>query len=80
MRASSARSSSSRGRLLRAILLPLGVAFAIIFVLVSIRWLITGTFKGVGSVVRTASEPREVRAAMRSRPNVNPDLEDARRR
>ncbi|HEU4840896.1 MAG TPA: hypothetical protein VFT09_05610 [Ilumatobacteraceae bacterium] len=70
---------SSRGRLLKAILLPLGVAFAIVFALVSVRWLITGAYKGVGSVVRTASEPREVRAAMRSRPNVNPDLEDARR-
>ena len=37
---------ASCGRLLRAILLPLGVAFAIIFVLVSIRWLITGIVQG----------------------------------
>ena len=41
------------------------------------RWLITGVVKGVGSVVRTASEPHEVRAAMRSRSERQPaDLED----
>ena len=40
----------------------------IVFALAAVRWLITGVGKGVGSVVRTASEPREVRAAMRSRP------------
>jgi hypothetical protein len=61
---------SSRGRLLRAILLPLVVAVAIVFVLAAIRWLITGVGKGVGSFVRTAAEPREVRAAMRTRPNA----------
>lgn len=79
---------SSKGRLLRAILLPLLVVFAVVFALVALRWLITGAGKGVASVVRTASEPREVRAAMRTRPNVNPDLspdpnpdlEDAQRR
>jgi len=71
---------SSRGRLLRALLLPLAAAFGIVFALAAIRWLLTGLGKGVGSVVRTASEPREVRGAMRSRPAVNPDLEDAGRR
>jgi hypothetical protein len=70
---------SSKGRLLRAILLPLLVVFGVVFALVAVRWLITGAGKGVASVVRTASEPREVRAAMRSRPNVNPDLEDVHR-
>jgi hypothetical protein len=70
----------SKGRLLRAVLLPLVVAFGIIFALAAVRWLITGIGKGVGSFVRTASEPREVRGAMRSRPNVNRDLEDAGRR
>jgi hypothetical protein len=66
---------SSRSRLLRAILLPLAVAIAVVFALAALRWLITGVGKGVGSVVRTAAAPREVRGAMRTRPNVlNPDL------
>jgi hypothetical protein len=71
---------SAKGRLLRAILLPLLAVMGLVFVLVAIRWLLTGVGKGVASVVRTASEPREVRAAMRTRPNVAPDLEDAERR
>jgi len=71
---------SSKGRLLRALLLPLAVAFGIVFALAALRWLLTGVGKGVGSIVRTANEPREVRAAMRSRPGVSPDLEDAGRR
>ena len=54
--------------ILRSMLLPLAIAFAVLFVLVSLRWLITGAFKGVGAVVSTASVPREKRAAMRSRP------------
>lgn len=76
---------ASKGRLLRAILLPLAVAFAIVLGLAALRWLVTGVGKGVSSVVRTASEPYEVRAATRSRPNANPhlerlrDLEDSRR-
>ena len=70
----------SKGRLLRSLLLPLVVAFGIMLALVAIRWLFTGVFKGVGFFVRTASEPREVRAAMRSRPGVSRDLEDAGRR
>jgi hypothetical protein len=70
---------SSKGRLLRAILLPMLIVLGVVFALVAVRWLITGAGKGVASVVRTASEPREVRAAMRSRPNVNPDLEDSQR-
>jgi hypothetical protein len=69
---------SSKGRLLRAILLPLLIVLGIVFALVALRWLITGAGKGVASVVRTASEPHEVRAAMRSRPNVNPDLKPER--
>jgi hypothetical protein len=70
----------SKGRLLRAILLPLTVAFLIVFGLAALRWLFTGIGKGVGFFVRTASEPREVRAAMRSRPGLSRDLEDAGRR
>ena len=70
----------SKGRLLRSLLLPLTVAFGIMLALAAIRWLFTGIFKGVGFFVRTASEPREVRAAMRSRPGVSRDLEDAGRR
>lgn len=71
---------ASKGRLLRAVLLPLAVAFGIVFALAAVRWLLTGIGKGVGSFVRTASEPREVRGAMRSRPGLDRDLEDARRR
>jgi hypothetical protein len=71
---------SAKGRMLRAILLPLLIVMGVVFVLVTIRWLLTGAFKGAASVVRTASEPREVRAAMRTRPNVAPDLKDAERR
>jgi hypothetical protein len=71
---------SAKGRLVRAILLPLLAVMGLVFVLVAIRWLLTGAWKGAATVVRTASEPREVRAAMRSRPNVAPDLEDAERR
>jgi hypothetical protein len=71
---------SSKGRLLRAILLPLMVVFGVVFALVAVRWLITGAWRGATSVVRTSSQTREVRGAMRSRPNVNRDLEDADRR
>ena len=53
--------------------------FAIVFVLAALRWIITGAGRGVATVVRTASEPHEVRAAMRSRPNADRDLDDARR-
>jgi hypothetical protein len=75
---------SSKGRLLRAILLPLLVVLAVVFALTALRWLITGAAKGTAAFVRTAAEPREVRAAVRTRPNVNrdvaPDLEDAEHR
>jgi hypothetical protein len=69
----------SKGRLLRAILLPLAVAFGIVFALAALRWLLTGIGKGVGSFVRTASEPREVRGARRSRPAFDRDLHEVRR-
>jgi hypothetical protein len=59
--------TDAKPRLLRALLLPLGVALAILFVLVAVRWAITGVGYGVGSAVRIAHEPREVRAARRSR-------------
>jgi hypothetical protein len=58
----------------RSILLPLGVAFAVIFALVTVRWLITGVVKGASAVVGTATIPREKRAAMRSRPRVTDEL------
>jgi hypothetical protein len=64
---------SKRG-ILRSLLLPLTVAFLVLFALASLRWLVTGVFKGVGSVVGTASVPREKRAAMRSRPRVSDEL------
>ncbi len=54
--------------------------FGVVFALVLLRWLLTGAGKGVASVVRTTSEPREVRAAMRTRPNVNRDLDPNRDR
>ena len=59
--------TEAKGDLMRAILLPLAVAFAIVFGLVALRWIITGVFKGVGSVAHTASQTREVRSATRSR-------------
>jgi hypothetical protein len=70
---------STKGRLLRSFAIPFAIVFGILFALVALRWLLTGVFKGVGSVVRTASEPREVRAAMRTRPNVTREFEDATR-
>jgi hypothetical protein len=57
----------AKPRLLRAVLLPLGVALAAVFGLTAVRWAITGVGYGVESVVRTAREPREVRSARRSR-------------
>jgi hypothetical protein len=38
-------------QLMAAILIPLGVAFGIIFVLATLRWAIGGLLRGVGSVV-----------------------------
>lgn len=61
--------NAKRG-LLRALLLPLVAAVAIVFVLAMIRWLFTGVFKGLGAVAHTAGQTREVRAATRSRPRV----------
>jgi hypothetical protein len=57
-------------RLLRAILLPLGVALAAVFALVALRWLLTGIGWGIGSLSRTMTEPREVRAVLRSGPRA----------
>jgi hypothetical protein len=54
----------------RSLLLPLSVAFAVLFTLAALRWLITGVVKGAGAVVGTATLTREKRAAMRSRPRV----------
>jgi len=62
--------TNAKGDLLRAVLLPLVVAFAIIFGLVALRWLFTGVFKGVGSVAHTAGQTREVRSATARRPPV----------
>ena len=39
-----------------------------IFVLVALRWLLTGICKGVGAVAHTAGQTREVRSATRGRP------------
>lgn len=52
---------SAKGSLARAFVLPLAVAFAVIFGLAALRWLLTGVGKGVGSVVRSASEPGATR-------------------
>ena len=65
--------ADAKSSILRSFLLPAAIAFGIIFGLVMLRWIFTGLGKGVGSVVRTASEPREVRAATRTRPNVRHD-------
>ena len=57
--------TDSKRSLLRALLLPLGVALAAMFCLVALRWLLTGIGWAVGSFTHTLSEPREVRAVMR---------------
>jgi hypothetical protein len=62
--------AGAKRSLLRALLLPLTAAVGIVFVLATIRWLITGVGRGVGAVLHTAGQTREVRAATRSRPRV----------
>jgi hypothetical protein len=61
----------ARSSLLRSLLLPLGVAVVVVFGLAAVRWLLTGVGKGLGAVIRTAAEPAEVRAAMRTRHEVH---------
>jgi len=70
----------AKGRMLRSILLPLMVVMGVVFALVLVRWLLTGAWRGATAVARTSTQQRDVRGAMRSRPNANPDLEDADRR
>jgi hypothetical protein len=62
--------TEAKRSLLRAILLPLGVAVAAVFALVALRWLLTGIGWGIGSLSRTMAEPREVRAVLRSGPRA----------
>jgi hypothetical protein len=62
--------TDAKRSLLRAILLPLGVALAAVFALVALRWLLTGIGWGVSSFTRTMREPREVRAVLRSGPRA----------
>lgn len=54
--------TGAKGDILRAFLIPLAVAVAIVFGLATVRWILTGVGKGVGAVVSTASQTREVRA------------------
>jgi hypothetical protein len=65
--------ADAKSSILRSLLLPMTIAFGVIFGLALLRWILTGLGKGVGSVVRTASEPREVRAATRTRTGVRQD-------
>jgi hypothetical protein len=44
--------SKDKSRLVAAILIPIGVAFGIVFVLAGLRWGIGGLLRGVASVVR----------------------------
>jgi hypothetical protein len=62
--------TDAKRSLLRAILLPAGVALAAVFGLVALRWLLTGIGWGLSSVTRTMREPREVRAVLRSGPRA----------
>jgi hypothetical protein len=39
-------------QLFAAILIPIAVAFGIVFLLATLRWAVTGLFRGIGSVVR----------------------------
>ncbi|CAN5690031.1 hypothetical protein BH18ACT2_BH18ACT2_19650 [soil metagenome] len=57
--------ADAKGDVLRSLLIPLAVALAAVFVLATVRWILTGVGKGVGSVVSTAGQTREVRAARR---------------
>ncbi len=63
--------TDSKRSLLRALLLPLGVALAVMFGLVALRWLLTGIGWGVRSVTGTLTEQREVRAVLRSGPRAH---------
>ncbi len=62
--------TDAKRSLLRAILLPAGVAVAAMFGLVALRWLLTGIGWGLSSFTRTVKEPREVRAVLRSGPRA----------
>ncbi len=59
--------TEAKGSILRSFLVPTLIVFGVLFGLVMLRWILTGLGYGVGSVVRVAAEPREVRAATRSR-------------
>jgi hypothetical protein len=62
--------TDAKRSLLRAMLLPLGVALAALFALVALRWLFTGIGWGLRSITHTMGETREVRAVMRSGPRA----------
>jgi len=59
--------SGATPRVLRSFLLPAAVALAVVFGLAALRWAVTGAGTGVGAVVRTARQTREVRSATRAR-------------
>jgi hypothetical protein len=44
--------SENKSRLVSAFLIPIGVAFGIVFVLAALRWGIGGLLRGVASLVR----------------------------
>lgn len=53
--------------ILRSILLPLAVAVGIVLGVVALRWFLTGLGYGVGSLIRSTRDTREVSAVKRSR-------------
>jgi hypothetical protein len=57
--------ADAKGDVLRALLIPSAAAVAIVFGLATVRWIFAGLGKGVGSVVSTAAQTRESRAARR---------------
>lgn len=56
----------ARGDVLRAILIPLGLAFAIVFGLVLVRWILTGLGWGIGAIVQRSRETPAIRRLHRT--------------
>jgi hypothetical protein len=54
--------------LLRSLLIPIVVVCGAVFALAAFRWILTGFGRGMESVARTSTQPREARSAQRGRP------------
>jgi hypothetical protein len=56
----------NRQGLLRSLLLPVVIVCGAVFALAAVRWILTGFGRGVESVTRTSTQPRDARHAQRS--------------